>query len=379
MTMPQQMRWSLVVMMVALVLSASLLRETEAAKKGGKKSGGTGRYEVVKNRLLDPKGKSFLIRGVSRPSLEWKPDGDSLSQNEIKLMKDKWGFNAVRLTLNQAFWLSDRTSYYPQYKTIIRQYVDWATAEGFVVVLALRYSDQGNTQVSQQCNTKAGDPGCYGQQPLPDSGSLVFWQQVAAEYMNDVNVFFELYSEPFQSGGYTNSFGNNPWGVWRDGGYVSRRISLMGYQAVGMQQIVDGIRATGANNVIIANGLDYGYDLTGIPQYKLSGNNIMYGLHPYDQQTQELSLDRNIGKLMKSYPIIATEFGQRDCNGVDSYVTWLKYAKKHELHWIASFWYGPASTRCSFPPLLFNYVQNNDGLPDPIRGNLVKDALNSKK
>jgi len=213
---------------------------------------------------------------------------------------------------------------------------------------------------------------------MPDSGSLAFWQQVAVEYSNDRNVFFELYSEPFQSGGYVQ-FASNPWPIWRNGGYISRQITQTGYQAVGMQQLLDAIRDAGANNVVIVNGLNYGYDLTGVPRYKLEGDNVMYGLHPYDDQMSELSLDRNIGKLMKSYPIVATEFGQRDCNGVSSYQTWLSYASKHKLHWIASFWYGPAATRCTFPTLLLNSVQTQDGAPDPIRGELIKASLPEKK
>lgn len=40
--------------------------------------------------------------------------------------------------------------------------------------------------------------------------------------------------------------------------------ALVKFQSVGMQKLVDVIRETGAKNLIVAGGLDWGYDLGGI-------------------------------------------------------------------------------------------------------------------
>jgi len=84
---------SLKSVVVPLLLLSLLLLQlgVEASKKKGGKGGkdgggggggggdnGSGSYRVSKNKLLDPDGKAFLIRGVTRPSLEWRPDGESL-------------------------------------------------------------------------------------------------------------------------------------------------------------------------------------------------------------------------------------------------------------------------------------------------------------
>ena len=72
------------------------------------------------------------------------------------------------------------------------------------------------------------------QQRMADINSLAFWSEAAARYQNDGRVQFELYNEPH----------NVTWSTWKSGGPTSD-----GYQAVGMQQLYDTVRATGAQNL----------------------------------------------------------------------------------------------------------------------------------
>ena len=75
------------------------------------------------------------------------------------------------------------------------------------------------------------------------------------------------------------------------------------------------VRVTGANNVVIVSGNNYAYDLSGIPNYALTGYNIVYNTHPYDFPSKQPSdWDSNLANLIGNYPIMATEFGDYSCN-----------------------------------------------------------------
>jgi hypothetical protein len=50
------------------------------------------------------------------------------------------------------------------------------------------------------------------------------------------------------------------------------------------------VRATGANNVVIIGGPNYAYDLSQIPAYAVTGNNIVYNTHPYDFPSKQVFL-----------------------------------------------------------------------------------------
>ena len=81
-----------------------------------------------------------------------------------------------------------------------------------------------------------------------------------------------------------------------------------------MQSLLDAVRATGARNVVIAGGLDWAYDLSGIlAGRQLSdphGNGVIYANHCYDNKGD--SVDAWIGKMEKAaakVPVIVSEFG----------------------------------------------------------------------
>ena len=84
-----------------------------------------------------------------------------------------------------------------------------------------------------------------------------------------------------------------------------------GETSVGMQALVDAIRTTGARNPIIAGGLDWGYDLSGITQgFALKdrddADGVIYSSHiyPWKKDWQ--------GKVLAAaakYPIFVGEIG----------------------------------------------------------------------
>jgi hypothetical protein len=314
-----------------------------------------GGYYVAGNTVCTAGGQAHLFHGVDRPSLEWSPTGDMLSASDFQLMNSDWNANVVRIALNQDFWLPDSPFASATYQATVDNAVKWAEQAGMDVILDLHWSDGG---VLGGCNG-----GC--QEMMADTNSITFWSQVAAIYKNDGRVLFELYNEPHDVS----------WPVWQSGGMTSG-----GWTAAGMQQLYDAVRGAGADNLVIAGGLDYAYDLTGVPQYRINGYNILYATHPYGgdpskggaPEKQPQQWDGRWGFLTQTDPVIVTEFGDGlDCGSdtkVDGYVqAVITYADQHSASWTAWAWY---TGGCSFPSIINDW----QGTPTSV-GMVVQTAL----
>lgn len=309
-------------------------------------------YEVRGNKITDLYGKEVIFRGLSRPSLEWNPQGEwgpdnLLSADDFQAMAD-WGANIVRLPLNQKYWLDQEIG--NAYKQTVERVVYFATSSGMAVVLDLHWSDKGIVS------------GSSGQQRMPDKRSAQFWGQIARIYKSNRQVLFELYNEPHDISPQICMFGGD---------------SGDGFRAVGMQELMKVIRAEGAKNIIIVNGCDnWGY--SHAEAKRLEGENIVYGSHPYGQYPEKNSSDKfdlAFGFLKNEYPIMITEFGsttETDCNTGRFNSMVVKYAEKNKMSWIA--WaYGPWG--CEFPSLL-NSWNSNDRNPS---GEIIYQALKKRQ
>jgi hypothetical protein len=302
-------------------------------------------YYVNGNTVCTADGRAHLFHGVDRPSLEWAPSGEYLSAADFLLMAS-WKANAVRIALNQDFWLAASPFYNSSYASLVDRSVNWAESAGMDVILDLHWSDAG---VLGSCLPSAG---C--QQVMADANSMTFWSEVAARYQNDGHVLFELYNEPHDVG----------WDIWRAGGATGH-----GWRAVGMQQLYDTVRATGANNLVVIGGLDYAYDLSGVSSNRINGYNILYATHPYNSGGRAPeSFGSYWGYLTKTDPVIVTEFGDfgPSCSATYSGKV-IAYADAHLASWTAWGWY-PGG--CSFPALINDWA----GTPS-ASGTVVKAAL----
>jgi hypothetical protein len=289
-----------------------------------------GGYYVNGNTVCTADGRAHLFHGVDRPSLEWSKGGESLYAGDFVRMAG-WGANVVRIALNQDFWLAASPVHDPNYPPLVDSAVAWAEAAGLDVILDLHWSDGG---VLGGCNG-----GC--QQRMPDANSLAFWSEVAARYAHDGRVLFELYNEPHDVS----------WDVWRAGGD-----SGDGFQAVGMQQLHDAVRAAGADNLVIIGGLGWGYDLSGVPAHRIAGHNIVYATHPYDNSRERdpRFWDLYWGFLTATDPVVVTEFGNPSGDCLTDYLAQvIQYADAHAAGWTAWAWF-PGG--CGFPALVSDWI-----------------------
>lgn len=338
---------------VAALLLTGCAMPTNGVSAFGVHLAGPQGFATVKNTIVGPDGRAFLVRGVDRPSLEWSPTGDHISAQDFQRMR-AWGANTVRIALNQDYWLSTACAYSAGYQGLVAQAVHWAEAAGLVVILDLHWSDEGQDQ--------SGGRICAvppGQQLMADPNSLTFWRQVAAAYQGDPRVWFELYNEPHDV----------PWQVWRDGGTVTDGKTHAQWTVVGMQQLYDAVRAVGARNIVVVGGLNWAYDLRGLPQYALKGENLVYAVHPYDYGgKQPTDWPADVGFAAKTWPVVATEFGEMDCQThyVDAF---LKYAAKTGIGWTAWAWY-PGG--CKFPAVIQNWQGDPSVMGAPIQAAMRK-------
>lgn len=271
-----------------------------------------GALKVQGNKIVNAAtGCPVFLKGVDIPSMEWQNTGEgpsgttngvlSTAQNAV----NNWGVNIIRVPLNQDRWLgSSACSGLSQanYWALVDAIVNWCSANNCYVLLDLHWSDQGGS--GAQCAS--------GQHSMPDNGSVAFWTSLAAHYANNSAVLFDLFNEPE---------GFSSWSLWRNGGTTPE-----GYSTPGMQKLVNTIRDTGAKNVITAGGLNWAFDLTGVPSNALtdantagtlSGNGIVYVTHIYPwKQSPDCTrangcFDAAIPSAVTgSYAVMVTEFGQ---------------------------------------------------------------------
>ena len=220
----------------------------------------------------------------------------------------------------------------------------------------------------------------------PKPEHVEFWKDAAARYKNNPAVLFELFNEPH----------GISWPVWRNGGnlkgpentntdvnVVENKEKTAGEISTGMQALVDAVRSTGASNVVLAGGLDWSYNLSGVLNgYALndsSGNGIGYVWHNYPWKS---GWQANGLVVAEQYPIILTEvgnirkwedfsfIGEKERRPLEGWPEdMLGCIQKYRLNW-TGFSFHP---RCG--PMV---ISDWDYTPTPYWGAYVKDALAGK-
>ena len=320
---------------------------------------------VAGTRLEDDRGRVVRLQGVNLPSLEWMDAGDNVLKS-VRAAADTWHASLIRLPLSQDRWFGragTQTDGGAQYRALVDAVVQSLSGRNKYVLLDLHWSDGG--QWGQH----------IGQHSLPDDNSALFWKDIAARYANNPAVLFDLYNEPRDV----------TWDVWQHGGDVSernqdaRRGASLSYHSPGMQGILDTVRATGAKNVVVAGGLDWAYDLSGIVNgHALTdggGHGILYATHIYPWKKD---WDTHVTPASEKYAVFVGEVGCEPdrpnspaWQKSDPY-TWapeaLAYINKHQFSWTAWSFHPTAGP---------SVISGWDYAPTPYWGVFVQKALAS--
>ncbi len=256
--------------------------------------------KVKGNQILNSKEQPVLLRGVNTACLEWSSDGEGHILETVRVAIDDWNCNIIRLPLTQDRWFGkgpEQKDEGKAYRELVKKVVDLCSSKGCYIVLDLHWSDVN--EWGQNIN----------QHSMPDRNSIIFWKDFASVYANNPAVIFDLYNEPHDV----------TWDVWLKGGIINDRpngpdLPVKEYEAVGMQEMLDAVRSTGAKNVVIAGGLAFSYDLDGVLEGRqlkdATGNGVIYANHAYDYFGESIfTWIANMKEATAKFPVIVSEFG----------------------------------------------------------------------
>jgi hypothetical protein len=171
---------------------------------------------------------------------------------------------------------------------------------------------------------------------MPDTAeSVPFWTSVATAFKGNDAVIFDLFNEPYpeRADSYNETEG---WQCWLNGGSDCVGIS---YSVAGMQTLVNAVRGTGANNVIMLGGLEYSNDLTQWLSYEPTDpdHDLAASWHSYNFNTcsTQSCWTSQVEPVIAQVPVIAGEIGENDCADtyVDPLMTWLDSENTSYLAW----------------------------------------------
>ena len=311
---------------------------------------------VQGNKVVNERGQTVRLQGVSIASLEWSNEGEHVLESS-RVALEQWGANCIRLPLAQDRWFG-KAPYQDDggaaYRKLVDDVIAYASGKDAYVLLDLHWSNAGEWGHS------------IGQHKMPDANSEVFWIALATHYANRPGVLFDLYNEPHDVS----------WDIWQKGGEVEEEIDgkLRTYTTPGLQKLVTIIRAAGARNLLVAGGLDWGYDLSEIPKGRAldnkGGQGIMYGAHIYPWKGNQPEWNSHVGDIAKQYPVFVGEVGCEPDPKQENPQVWapkiLKYIADNGLSW-TGWCFHPGAT----PRMLtdWNYT------PTPFWGAFAKAAL----
>ena len=244
--------------------------------------------------VIKATGEPVRLTGVNIPSLEWG-NGENIL-NSLAVAAGDWDANVIRLPVKGSSWLNNSS-----YRATVISFIAAASSANVYVILDL-----------------------HGYE-FPVAADATFWTSAANEFKNNPAVLFGLFNEPH---GTTEA----EWRNGKNGG-------------PGIQGLLNAVRATGANNVVLAGGLDWAFKLRSIIElgYGLTdttnGNGIVYDAHIYPWKG---SAQYWVGTIMQTHPVLIGEIGhpdgttfigqtfEDDASWVPKIMDWVN---THNAHW----------------------------------------------
>ncbi|WP_329071097.1 cellulose binding domain-containing protein [Streptomyces sp. NBC_01429] len=337
-------------------------------------AGAPPKLHVSGNKLVDANGATRRMLGVNRSGGEFMCiqgygffDGP-VDDASVKAIAD-WKVNTVRVPLNEECWLG-LSHVKPEYAganyiNAVKDYVAGLEAHGITPVVELHWTNGKYTGGDSHCpDTEYAT--C--QKPMPNAKyTPAFWSSVAETFKSDPAVVFDLFNEPFPDRA-TSSL-DAAWTCWRDGGSCPG----IDFQVAGMQSLVNAVRATGAQNLVLVPGLAYANDMRQWLQYRPSdpAGNLAAAWHTYNFNTcsSESCWNEQLAPVLAQVPLVAGEIGENTCahGYIDRVMAWLDGRGASYLGWTWNTW------DCSSGPALISDYNGTPttfgvGLRDHLKG-----------
>lgn len=333
---------------------------------------------VSGTQLISPSGQPFLLHGAQIASsfnytlINWPHNNtvtSKLNSAVFNAMSTDWHMNALRLPISNWIYSSNKTPY----MKLLDQVVEQANSAGLYVILALHDDLQ------------SGSPyGSNAEVPKPES--LSFWQFIAAHYLNNPMVMFDLFNESDYPDANT----------WLNGGGTITGSTGLSTTIVGMQALVSAIRATGAQQIIIVDGVSVAGNL------RINDPNIIYTDHYYHEVADETASQWTAewGSFFGHYPLYIGEWAllpntaypyqcqsATPVNADQKAIDFMNYMDQYGISWTA--WQFDTSyliqdhttftpTRMDDPnnPWVCNTPSSTAGMGTVVKEHLISLALN---
>lgn len=308
---------------------------------------------VSGSALVNGAGRPLRLLGVNRSGTEFAcAQGwgffDGPTDTAAVAAMAAWHVNAVRVPLNEDCWLGingvSSTWGGQAYRDAVVQWVGRLHQAGLLAVLDLHWSAPGTTLATSQ-------------QVMADADhSPAFWSSVATTFRSDPAVVFDLYNEPHDIS----------WTCWRDG-----CTTAAGWQAAGMQSLVDAVRGSGATQPVLVGGVGWASDLSGWLAHRPTdpAGQLAASAHIYSFSgcSTASCWDSTLAPVAAQVPLVTGEVGENDCATAftTSYLDWADAHGVSYLGWTWNTW------DCASGPAL---ISSYDGTPTAF-GAALRDRL----
>lgn len=221
-----------------------------------------------------PIGSEGLGGGGSEEAWATWSTGDR--QAFFTAMRDQWHVDTFRLQMGQAGIDPSGPNYSQAYVDRIVGVVSELRDEGFITILCMNDGASANG-TGTQLPTAATQRAWQKLLPYFNAWSRAKRTGVAAEIFNEPKI------NPLRHDNLTAPIAAD-WDQWLNGGHPSGALTQAengGVVAVGHQQVLNTIRGTTFDGVVIAMGQDNGHTLNGMPKLTdtLAVPNVGYSIH----------------------------------------------------------------------------------------------------
>ncbi len=231
-----------------------------------------GRLQVKGAKIVNSKGKPFVIKGVSTHGLSWYPQ--YVNKSAFASLK-KRGVNTIRLAMyteEYNGYCTGDSANRKNLESLIDQGVKEATALGMYVIIDWHILSDGNPLTHKK-------------------EAQAFFKKIAKKYNKNTNILFEICNEP-----------NGNEGSWNN---IKKYANA----------VIKTIRSVNKKAIIIVGTPTWSQDVDVAAAAPLKGSNIAYAFHFYASTHKQDLRNKLEAAVKKGLPVIVSEFGLSEASG----------------------------------------------------------------
>jgi hypothetical protein len=274
------------VLLVMLAALALLVRPVGLAKADDGCGRMPGPLTTRGNHMYDVAGQVYTPTGITVFGMAEPNYRAYLSSDlaQIRQMADSWCANTVRIQAapgNLYTNPDNLTAVNPAFVSVLNQEVTYAWKLGLNVVLTAQTEKFPHGSAE------------------PTMRTAKYWAYLGRYYQGKQDLIFDIFNEPR----YLASTTAQTWNVWRNGD------PHLGY--IGMNTLVDDIRADGVRRLLWVEGPDFASTLARVPAYAMSRPfDVVYDIHhPAGPHTAQ-QWTSTFGTLARTAPVVIGEWAQ---------------------------------------------------------------------